>query len=42
MIYSHDFLGYVSEKKVYFSFYDRDRNELIAVVAIAIPPVIEA
>ena len=39
---SNGFLGYVSEKKVYFSFYDKDKNDLISVVSIVIPPIIEA
>ena len=39
---SNGFLGYVSEKKVYFSFYDKDKNDLIPVVSIVIPPIIEA
>jgi hypothetical protein len=34
-------LGYVSEKKVYISFYDSAKNDLIAAVAIAIPPILE-
>ena len=41
VIFSNGFLGYVSEKKVYFSFYDKDKNDLIPAVAISIPPILE-
>lgn len=40
MICSNGFMGYVSEKKVYISFYDKDKNELIPAVVIMIPPVL--
>jgi len=41
VIFSNGFLSYVSEKKVYFSFYDKDKNDLFPGISISIPQILK-